>query len=385
MATQEEVIKAYKENFSLAPFVFFASGRINLIGEHIDYNNGFVMPAAIDKGIYFAIAPNTTDTINFVSVDLNEKFSININSIEKKDGWKNYLLGVLHVLQKEGFVVHGFDCAFGGDLPVGAGLSSSAAVESGLIFALNKLFNFNLSRVQLAQLAQKAEHSYPNVQCGIMDMFASLNGKKNHVILLDCNTLQYTYFPLQLNEYSIVLINSKVHHSLASSEYNIRRRQCEEGLSIIKNIEPAFTSFRNIPSEKIHDYKDILGEEIYKRCLYVTQEIERTQLAATHLQNDDLVAFGELMYQTHQGLSELYNVSCDELDFLVNEAKKHSAIIGSRLMGGGFGGCTINIIETKKAAAIIELITAAYENKFTVNAEVYKVQTSDGTFEITTN
>ena len=385
MATQEEVIKAYKENFSLAPFVFFASGRINLIGEHIDYNNGFVMPAAIDKGIYFAIAPNTTDTINFVSVDLNEKFSININSIEKKDGWKNYLLGVLHILQKEGFVVHGFDCAFGGDLPVGAGLSSSAAVESGLIFALNKLFNFNLSRVQLAQLAQKAEHSYPNVQCGIMDMFASLNGKKNHVILLDCNTLQYTYFPLQLNEYSIVLINSKVHHSLASSEYNIRRRQCEEGLSIIKNIEPAFTSFRNIPSEKIHDYKDVLGEEIYKRCLYVTEEIERTQLAATHLQNNDLVAFGELMYQTHQGLSELYNVSCDELDFLVNEAKKHSAIIGSRLMGGGFGGCTINIIETKKAAAIIELITAAYENKFTVNAEVYKVQTSDGTFEIITN
>ena len=385
MATQEEVIKAYKENFSLAPFVFFASGRINLIGEHIDYNNGFVMPAAIDKGIYFAIAPNTTDTINFVSVDLNEKFSININSIEKKDGWKNYLLGVLHVLQKEGFVVHGFDCAFGGDLPVGAGLSSSAAVESGLIFALNKLFNFNLSRVQLAQLAQKAEHSYPNVQCGIMDMFASLNGKKNHVILLDCNTLQYTYFPLQLNEYSIVLINSKVHHSLASSEYNIRRRQCEEGLSIIKNIEPAFTSFRNIPSEKIHDYKDVLGEEIYKRCLYVTEEIERTQLAATHLQNNDLVAFGELMYQTHQGLSELYNVSCDELDFLVNETKKHSAIIGARLMGGGFGGCTINIIETEKAAAIIELITAAYKNKFTVNAEVYKVQTSDGTFEITIN
>lgn len=234
----------------------------------------------------------------------------------------------------------------------------------------------------MAKMAQKAEHSYPGVNCGIMDQFASLNGKKDHVILLDCTSMEYKHFPLPLQKYNIVLINSKVHHSLASGEYNKRRKDCEEGLELLKTKIPGVLSFRNIPSAKIYEYKDLLGEKIFDRCLYVTQEIERTQLAGKYLEESNLVEFGKLMFQTHEGLSKLYEVSCDELDFLVDEAKKYTSIIGSRLMGGGFGGCTINLVEKEQTESTVQAITSAYHKKFGVEAEVYIVATSDGTYEI---
>ena len=382
MSTQQEVISIFKEHFYTTPRLFFSPGRINLIGEHIDYNDGFVMPAAIDKGIWFAIAANNTDTVHFVSVDLNETYSVSINNIEKNESWKNYVLGVLHILEEHSISFGGFDCVFGGNLPVGAGLSSSAALEGGLLFALNTIYSFGLDRVEMAKMAQKAEHSYPGVNCGIMDQFASLNGKKDHVILLDCTSLEYKHFPLPLQKYNIVLINSKVHHSLASGEYNKRRKDCEEGLELLKTKIPGVLSFRNIPSAKIYEYKDLLGEKIFDRCLYVTQEIERTQLAGKYLKESNLVEFGKLMFQTHEGLSKLYEVSCDELDFLVDEAKKYTSIIGSRQMGGGFGGCTINLVEKEQTESTVQAITSAYYKKFGVEAEVYIVATSDGTYEI---
>ncbi len=382
MATQAQVLSSFLEQFTTQPKLFFSPGRINLIGEHVDYNDGFVMPAAIDKGIWFAIAANGTGTANFLSTDLKEHYSVDIDKVEKSSSWKNYVLGVLHILSQENHPIKGFDCAFGGNLPVGAGLSSSAAVEGGLIFALNDIFNLGLDRVTMALLAQKAEHTYPGVKCGIMDMFASLNSRADHVTLLDCNTLEYQYFPLQLNNYSIVLINTKVSHSLASGEYNQRRKDCEQGLSLLKQQNGSYTSFRNVPSADLLPYKELLGEVVYKRCLFVTQEIERTQLAARYLQENNLQAFGKLMFECHEGLSKLYDVSCPESDFLVDQAKKHPSIIGARQMGGGFGGCTINLIEKEKTAATVETITAAYHQTFGVTAEVYEMATSNGTYEI---
>lgn len=228
------VLQEFKNRFSSVPKIYYAPGRINLIGEHIDYNSGYVMPAAISKGIYYAIAPNNSNSINFYSLDFNETYSTPVNSFEKNNGWKNYLLSVLNeflLLQKE---IAGFDCVFGGDIPVGSGMSSSAAVEGGLAFAINDIFNFGFNRKDLALLCQRAEHNYPNVKCGIMDMYASLNGKEDHVILLDCDTVTHEYFPFAFPDYQIVLLNSKVQHSLASGEYNIRRKNCETGLAILK-------------------------------------------------------------------------------------------------------------------------------------------------------
>jgi galactokinase len=377
-----QIVEKFAEKFETTPRLFFSPGRINLIGEHIDYNDGFVIPAAIDKGIWFAVAPNNTDTVNFYSVDLDESYSTSLSAISPVDGWQNYVLGVIDQVQQREFKIHGFDCAFGGNVPLGAGMSSSAAVECGMLFAINEIFELHLLRPTMATMAQKAEHTFPQVKTGIMDQFASLMGKLNHVILLDCMTLDYRYLPLQLQEYSLVLINTKVHHSLASGEYNVRRQQCQEGFAILQSKLPEVKSFRDIKPEDVKKHKADLDPIIFNRCLFVTQEIERTQKAAAYLENNELEQFGKLMFETHEGLSKLYEVSCDELDFLAEKAKEHPSIIGSRVMGGGFGGCTINLIHKNDWAQVVKEITDAYKQKFDIDAEVYEVATSDGTYEI---
>jgi galactokinase len=379
--SSKTVVESFAQKFGTTPRLFFSPGRINLIGEHIDYNDGFVMPAAVDKGVWFAVAPNATDTANFLSVDLNETYSTPLTAIVPLDGWQNYLLGVIDQVQKRELTIQGFDCAFGGNVPIGAGMSSSAAVECGLLFALNEIFDLQLQRPTMATMAQKAEHTFPGVKVGIMDMFASIMGKQDNVILLDCISLDYRYLPLHLEDYSLVLINTKVHHSLASGEYNQRRQQCQEGFAKLQSLLPDVKSFRDIKPNDVEKYKTDLTEVIYKRCLFVTQEIERTQEAAALLENNELEQFGKLMFQTHEGLSKLYEVSCVELDFLVDQAKEHSSIIGSRVMGGGFGGCTINLIHKKDWAEVVKQITDAYKKEFDIDAEVYEVATSDGTYE----
>jgi len=378
----KQIVEKFAEKFGNTPRLFFSPGRINLIGEHIDYNDGFVMPAAVDKGIWFAIAPNNTDTVNFYSVDLDESYSTSLSAIAPVDGWQNYVLGVIDQVQKREFTIHGFDCAFGGNVPLGAGMSSSAAVECGLLFAMNEIFELHLLRPTMATMAQKAEHTFPQVQCGIMDQFASLMGKQDNVILLDCTSLDYRYLPLQLQDYSLVLINTKVHHSLASGEYNIRRQQCQEGFAILQSKMPGVKSFRDIKPADVQQHKADLIDVIYNRCLFVTQEIERTQKAAVHLEKNELEQFGRLMFETHEGLSKLYEVSCEELDFLADKAKENPSIIGSRVMGGGFGGCTINLIHKSDWALVVAKITDAYKEKFDIDAEVYEVATSDGTYEM---
>ncbi len=381
MASKHIILK-FAERFGTTPRLFFSPGRINLIGEHIDYNDGFVMPAAIDKGIWYAVAPNNSDTLNFFSFDENEEYSVSRFEVRINDGWRNYVLGVVDQVIQKNLPLQGFDCVFGGDIPIGAGLSSSAAVECGLLFALNEIFQFQLSRLDIALMAQKAEHTFPGVQCGIMDMYASLMGKRDHVILLNCLKLEHKYFPLQLREYTLVLINTKVHHSLASGEYNIRRQQCQEGYKIIQmNVERNISSWQDVHPQDVEQLKDKMEGKVYQRSLYVTQEIERTQKAGKHLENNQLEEFGKLMFETHKGLSELYEVSCPELDFLVDKAKDHPSIIGSRVMGGGFGGCTINLIKKQDWAQVTEQITKAYKQQFNIDAEVYEVATSDGTYE----
>jgi galactokinase len=271
---------------------------------------------------------------------------------------------------------------FGGDIADGAGISSSAAVEGGLAFGINELFNFELNRKELALLCQRAEHNFPGVKCGIMDQYANMFGKKDHVILLDCKSIEHEYFPLRLEGYEIVLINTKVHHNLASSEYNVRRKQCEQGLEILKK-EKGINSFRDIKSSnELLPFKDKMGDKVYDRCKYVIEEILRTQQAAKLLQQNNLSEFGKLMFDTHDGLSNLYEVSCNELDFLVEKARENKDVIGSRMMGGGFGGCTINIIKKESIKDFLSDATVAYQKKFQIEPEVIEVQIGDGTYEI---
>ena len=374
-----KVSDAFKEKFTSTPNLYFSPGRINFIGEHIDYNDGFVMPAAIDKGVCYAIALNNTDDINFIALDFNEKVTVNIKDVKKMGGWKNYVLSVVNEFLIKGLEVKGFDCVFGGNIANGAGISSSAAVEGGLAFAINELFNFGFNRKDLALLCQRAEHNFPGVQCGIMDQYANMHGKKDNVILLDTRSVEHQYFPLKLDGYEVVLINTNVHHSLASSEYNVRRKQCEEGLEILKK-EKGITSFRDIKSaDELFSVKDKMPEKVYDRCKFVVEEIIRTQEAAKLLQQDNLVEFGKLMYAAHEGLSKLYEVSCPELDFLVEQAKANENIIGARMMGGGFGGCTINIIKKEAVKDFLETATVAYQKKFQINPEVIDVKIGDGT------
>ena len=378
----ENVVKEFQEIFHQQPQLFYSPGRINLIGEHIDYNNGFVMPGAIDKGIWYAVAPNDSNNMHVYSLDMDEELKISLNDIHKIQGWQNYILGVIDQLQKRNYSFTGFNAVFGGNIPIGGGMSSSAAVECGLAVALNTIFNLKINRVDIALICQKAEHTFPGVMVGIMDQFANMMGVKDHVLLLDCDTLQYETLPFNMKDYSIVLINTKVHHELASGEYNKRRKQCEEGLQILKSKYQGTHNFRDIKPQQVEEQKDSLAEEVYMRCLYVTQEIERTQQAAKFLKSGNMEGFGKLMYQTHEGLSKLYNVSCPELDFLVEEAKHFPEIIGSRLMGGGFGGCTINIIQKDHVNPVTGKIMEKYKKQFNIDPEMYVVALSDGTHQI---
>lgn len=378
----DSVLDSFKKNYSTSPNLYYSPGRINLIGEHIDYNDGFVLPAAINKGIYYAVAANTSGRINITALDFNESISIDFSEVKPSGSWRNYVLSVINeflLLKKD---IKGIDCVFCGDIPIGSGMSSSAAVEGGLAFAINEIYNTGLNRKELALLGQRAEQNYPNMQCGIMDQYANMNGKKDHVILLDCKKVEHQYFPLSLPQHYIVMVNSKVHHELVSGEYNLRRKYCEEGMSILK-AKTGVNSFRDPGiKEKLEICKGEMSTEVYNCCKYVTEEIARTQEAVKLLEANDLAAFGKLMNATHEGLSKLYKVSCKELDFLAEYAHGRKEVIGSRMMGGGFGGCTINIVEKAATDNFIADISTAYQKQFGIATEAYIVETSDGTGQI---
>ncbi|MEZ4902922.1 MAG: galactokinase [Spirosomataceae bacterium] len=386
MNTPSQIINdAFQSIFSKTPtFIVRAPGRINLIGEHTDYNDGFVLPAAIDKAIYFAIAPRTDQICKLYAVNLDDTYEFSLDSIEKSTkGWANYLVGVTSELLQAGYSLpYGFEVAFGGDVPNGAGLSSSAAVESGMGFALSELFKLNVPSLELALIAQRAEHHFAGLQCGIMDMFASIHGKPASVIRLDCRDLSYELFPFHFTDYQLVLCNSGVKHTLADSAYNTRRQECEQGVSILKTSYPQINSLRNLSSAQVEIHRRDLPDNVYRRCKYVTCEIERVIAACEDLKVGDLAAFGQKMYETHRGLSQDYEVSCMELDFLVEQTLDKKEVLGSRLMGGGFGGCTINIVKSESVEEFIAQMKVAYQAQFQRKLTCYVVAITNGVEKI---
>jgi galactokinase len=364
-----------------------APGRINLIGEHTDYNNGLVLPAAIDKAIYFGISVSESNNCEIHSIDLNDSCHFTLDCIAKSDkSWANFIIGVISEIQNQGYKIpKGIKVVFGGDVPLGAGLSSSAAVESGIGFAINELFQLDISKLNLALIAQKAEHNFAGVNCGIMDMFASIFGKQNAVIKLDCKDLSYEYFPFHAPEYTLILCNTGVKHSLSDSEYNIRRIECETGVEILKKAFPNIESLRDASMEMLDNQKHNLLEIIYKRCKYIIEENIRVKIACDALQQNDLVTFGNKMYETHQGLRHEYEVSCPELDFLVDKTLEITSqtdtrdmVLGARMMGGGFGGCTINLVKTINLQLFKTAIQAAYFQQFKIEMATYEVKITNG-------
>ncbi|MDC6365897.1 galactokinase [Muricauda sp. AC10] len=363
--------------------VITSPGRINLIGEHIDYNDGYVLPAAIDKYITFKMSVNGLDKQCRVrSKGFGEMFQIDLDSISKgPSGWKNYILGVLDGLLQKTDKLRGFDCIIESHLPIGSGVSSSAALECGLAFGLNELFGLGLNKWEIIKLSQKAEHEFVGTKCGIMDQFASVMGKKDNAILLDCKTLDFEYIPLDIEPYLILLLNTNVTHNLATGEYNIRRSQCKEGLSIVQKHFQVGT-FRNVTQEMIEHCRAEMGQTIYNRCSYVVEENSRVLEAVQAIRRTDLEAFGQLLYKTHEGLSQKYEVSCPELDFLVDFSKQWKEVLGSRMMGGGFGGCTLNIVHKEAVDDYVEQIGEAYKKKFLIELSSFQTVPSQGTTKI---
>jgi galactokinase len=358
--------------------VVFSPGRINLLGEHIDYNDGFVLPAAISLGIYACFTTAEGRVIEIIASDFNNKVTIDADNIGPEKGWQNYALSVLNQFKKRGIHIPAFRMVMGSDLPIGSGLSSSAALEGAIGFVVNHLSGAGLSAKELALLGQAAEHDYPGVKCGIMDQFANMLGKENHIVRIDCMTTETDYLPLELNDYELVLVYSNVQHALTGGEYNQRREQCNEGLAYLKN-KTGKSSFRDITHEELDAIKTELDPVVYNRCKYVVDEIERTHLAADALQAGNLEELGLLMFQTHWGLSSFYDVSLPELDWLVNFAEDFEGVIGSRLMGGGFGGCTLNLVAKDKVSAFSQAVLKGYKEEFGIEAKIYPVKASDGT------
>ncbi len=360
-----------------------APGRINLIGEHTDYNEGFAMPAAIDKHIAFAVAPSGNDRCNIFSKDLEEGVTFSIYDLNPGEVWINYLMGVIDAFQRRGLPVRGVDCVFAGDIPVGGGMSSSAALCCGFGFALNEIFQFGISRLEIAKIAQSSEHHFVGAMVGMMDQYASLFSRKESVLLLDCKTLTHQTIPFHFPDQEIVLIDTKVKHSIGSSAYNERRDACEQGVRILNKENPLVHSLRDATRVMLFDHQDELGEDVFVKCLYIVEENLRVQKAAEFLKKSNLKAFGDLMYQTHWGLSQAYEVSCHELDFLVSLAEEQrSEVIGSRMMGGGFGGCTINLVEKGKVKVFKEIVLAKYFATFKKEPDFYSVKLSDGVHSV---
>jgi len=372
----ENIKSNFKAEFKVNPILVFAPGRINLIGEHTDYNEGFAFPAAIDKGIVAAIQKSNSKHCTVLAVNKNEKLKFFIDTIKPiEDGaWRNYVLGVIAEIKKKGINLKPFNIAFGGDIPSGAGMSSSAALENSIIFSLNEIFNLNLSKNEMIDISQKTEHNYVGVKCGIMDQYASMFGQENSALLLDCRSVESVHFKIDFSKYQLLLINTNVKHNLSESVYNDRRSSCERIASLLR-----VKTLRDATENELLNIKNNISEEDYQKALYIIQENERVIKASHAIQKKDLNTFGALLYESHQGLQKQYKVSCDELDFLVEKAKLSSDVLGARMMGGGFGGCTINIIKKEALDSFKKDISKRYKEAFNNDCSIYNVNLSEGT------
>ena len=368
----------FKSLFGGNYMVYTSPGRVNLIGEHTDYNGGFVFPGAIDKGIYAAINPNGTDKIRAYSVDYDAKVEFGMNEEDApQESWARYIFGVCREMKKRGFEPKGFDTVFVGDVPLGAGMSSSAALESTFANALNEIFNLNIDRFELARIGQSTEHNYCGVKCGIMDQFASVFGKKGHLMRLNCATMEFEYFPFNPEGYKVVLLDTVVKHELASSAYNKRRESCENACAHIKANHPEVNYLSDVTMAMLDEVKAEISEEDYMRAVYVIGEKQRVLDVCDALEKGDYETVGDRMFGTHYGMSKEYEVSCEELDFL-NDVAKQCGVTGSRVMGGGFGGCTINLVKEELYDNFIATAKKEYLAKYNREPKVYDVVVSDG-------
>ena len=358
--------------------IYTSPGRVNLIGEHTDYNGGFVFPGAIDKGIYAAINPNGTDKIRAYSIDYQAMTEFGMREEDApKEPWARYIFGVVREMQKRGFQPKGFDTVFAGDVPLGAGMSSSAALESTFAFALNDIYDLGIDKFDLARIGQSTEHNYCGVKCGIMDQFASIFGKKGHLMRLNCATMEFEYFPFDPKGYKVVLLDTVVKHELASSAYNRRRESCEHACLHIAAHHPEVKYLSDATMAMLDELKNEISNEDYMRAKYVIGEKQRVLDVCDALEKGDYATVGDRMYGTHYGMSKEYEVSCEELDFL-NDIAKECGVTGSRVMGGGFGGCTINLVKEELYDKFIATAKEKFNKKFGHEPKVYDVVISDG-------
>ncbi len=374
-ALLNDVKETFIAMFKKEPLLVFSPGRINLIGEHTDYNDGFVFPAAVDKGVVAAIHRSNMSQSMAIALDLHSSIVFDLDKIKpsKEKSWENYVLGVVAEIKKRGKVLGNFNIVLKGNIPEGAGMSSSAALENSVALGLNELFQLGLSKAEIIFVSQKAEHNYVGVNCGIMDQYASMYGIKDTALHLDCRTIKAKPYTIDFKDHQLMLINTNVKHSLSDSAYNDRRSACERVSKIL-----GATALRDVTEADLEQIEERISAENYQKALYVIQENERTINAAKAIENGDLRTLGQLMYQSHDGLSNQYKVSCEELDFLVEQAKENPNVLGARMMGGGFGGCTINLVAKKAVEGFAESVSVAYAKKFNRECSVYFVALSDG-------
>lgn len=375
---KEKLISEFKSRFSEQPTFYASAGRINLIGEHTDYNGGFVFPGAIDKVIMAAIAPNNSNKVKVFSIDINEYIEFGLNEDDApSQSWARYIFGVCREIIKRGGIVKGFNAVFAGNVPLGAGLSSSAALESCFAFALNDLFNDNkFEKIELARIGQSTEHNYCGVNCGIMDQFASVMGQKGKLMRLDCRSMEYEYFPFNPEGYELILVDSKVKHELADSPYNKRRQSCERVANRL-----GIETLRDASMEMLGSIISDITAEDYIRAKFVIEEKERVLAVCDALNAGDYETVGRKMYETHYGLSKDYAVSCEELDYL-NDIARECDVTGSRIMGGGFGGCTINLVKNELSDKFVETVKTKFNEKYHHEPMIYPVVISDGAHKV---
>ena len=374
-----EVKTSFVKKFKKEPILIFSPGRINLIGEHTDYNDGFVFPAAINKGISAAIQKSSSGFCTITSLNFNSTVNFELDKLKpsKEGNWENYVLGVVSEIQNRKINIGNFNIIFKGNIPGGSGMSSSAALENSVVFGLNELFNLGLTKHEMIFISQKAEHNYVGVKCGIMDQYASMFGIKDHALHLDCRTVESKPYKIDFKNHQLMLINTNVKHSLSDSAYNDRRSACESVSALL-----GIKALRDATEADLEKVIDKVTPANYQKALFVIQENARTLKAAKAIEDGGLETLGSLIYQSHMGLSNQYKVSCDELDYLVNQAKKNKHVLGARMMGGGFGGCTINLVAKSEIKAFAEVASKAYKNKFNKECSVYFIELSEGTHVI---
>lgn len=379
MELLEKIKSSFIKSFGEHPdLIGRAPGRINIIGEHTDYNDGYVLPAAIDMEVVVALRKNDSQTVKAFALDMDEMQQFDTENIEIQEGWINYVAGVTSELAKAGVSISGYDLVFAGDVPLGAGMSSSAALECALATGLNQLFDGGLDQFQITKTSQLAEHNFAGVKCGIMDQFASTFGQRNQVIKLDCRSLGYEYHDLQLEDYQLLLLDTNVKHSLAESAYNDRKHECQQGVQVLQKIFEHVTHLRDATEEMLLAVKPELESVVFQRCQFIIRENQRVLDACIALDNHELEELGRLMYLSHDGLSAEYEVSCDELDYLVGLTRQNSKILGSRMMGGGFGGCTINLIHKSAIDDFVAEASDKYQAQFGKDIAVHAVVVGDG-------